>query len=574
MQELILGGARSGKSRFAQQRAQASQWPVTYVATAQAQDEEMQARIAHHQAQRPPHWHLVECPLKLAAQLETLLKPQTCVLVDCLTLWLTNLLCIDEGIHLETELAALYRLSETLQTQNKGTLLWVSNETGMGVIPANALSRRFCDLSGWLHQYLGAHADRVWHLHAGWPQLIYEAPQIQPVSSLNASTSYQARCHWGQHTVNMPDQPIEQMKKTSTFNYTLAAFLPTSMQMPVAQPHAAMAEQAQAHQAQLTKPLGALGLLETAVIQLAGCQNRLFPQLDQVHILIFAADHGIAQEGVSAYPQSVTVEMIRNFSQGGAAINVLAQALDAEFQVINLGTATPIEALPHVLDHRICAGSANFLHQAAMTPANTLAALEIGYEYAQQAHAQGAQILILGEMGIANTSSASALAAFLLNRPLSELTGAGTGLDTVAQAHKARILQQALDLHLPHIGQDAWLALQRLGGLEIAGLVGACLSAAQQGLPLLLDGLMVTVAACIAERLQPGSQAWYFYAHQSAEPAHAALLAHLQAHPLLHLDLRLGEASGAALALPLLRQACLLHEHMATFAQAQVSQSK
>jgi nicotinate-nucleotide--dimethylbenzimidazole phosphoribosyltransferase len=323
------------------------------------------------------------------------------------------------------------------------------------------------------------------------------------------------------------------------------------------------------HQAQLTKPPGSLGALETHAIRLAGLQRSARPTVQQVWISVFAGDHGVAAEGVSAFPQVVTGEMVRNFAHGGAAICVLARALGAQLEVVNLGTVNDPGELPGVRRAIIAPQTQNFCEQAAMATAELDAALRAGADSVAQAHAAGAQLFIGGEMGIANTTSAAALACALLGESPATLAGAGTGLDAAGIGHKAEVIARALARY-PH-DTDALVWLQRVGGFEIAALTGAYIAAAQSGMAVLVDGFITTAAALAAVRINPGCRAWMFFGHRSHEQGHARVLATLDADPLLDLGLRLGEASGAATAVPLLRLACELHAGMATFAQAGVS---
>lgn len=330
--------------------------------------------------------------------------------------------------------------------------------------------------------------------------------------------------------------------------------------------------QALAREAQLTKPAGSLGRLEQVAVTLASLQRRGAPSLERLWISIFAADHGIAVEGVSAYPQEVTGQMLANFAHGGAAISVLARHLGAPLELIDLGLAHEIAPLPGVRHLNIAAGTASFLHGAAMTVAECDAALQAGADAIERAMADGAELFIGGEMGIGNTSSACALSALLMNRPVVELVGVGTGLSPLALRHKTKVIAQAVAHHRPH-ANDAFETLRRVGGLEVAALAGAYIAAAQNGLPVLVDGYICTAAALCAVRMNAQVRSWLFYSHRGAEPGHRVLLQELDAEPLLALDLRLGEASGAALAVPLLQAACRLHNEMATFAEAAVSGS-
>ena len=328
---------------------------------------------------------------------------------------------------------------------------------------------------------------------------------------------------------------------------------------------------AQARQQQLTKPPGALGQLETIAIQLAAMQGREKPQVDKVFIGIFAGDHGVAEENVSAFPQLVTAEMVKNFARGGAAICVLAKQLDAKLVVVNLGTAFETGELPHVLQCNIGEGTANFTRQPAMTDAQLAVAMQAGRDSAEHAANFGAQLYIGGDMGIANTTSAAALACALLKHSPPQLAGPGTGLDVKGVQHKAEVIARALELHAAHLGTPLEI-LRRLGGFEIAALVGAYISCAQRGITVLVDGYITTAAALLAVSIQPAVAGWLLYAHRSAEPGHILMLDALKAETLLELGMRLGEGSGAGVAVPVLRLSCALHNDMSTFAEAGVSE--
>ena len=338
---------------------------------------------------------------------------------------------------------------------------------------------------------------------------------------------------------------------------------------PIPQPDAQVRTAALQRQAQLTKPPGALGQLETLAVRLAALQGQVCPQLEQIQVVIFAADHGVVAEGVSAFPQAVTAEMIRNFARGGAAISVLAHTWGAALEVVNLGTVQPLELLDGVVDRRVGPGTRNFTQSPAMTVAELEQALLGGCEAVQRAASHGCQLFIGGEMGIGNTTSASALACALLNLPASQLSGPGTGLTAQGVSHKAQVIEKALARRQP--SDDPLVIVRQLGGFEIAGLVGAYLRCAQRGIPVLVDGFISSVAALVGVRLRPELSEWLLFAHRSAEPGHLRVLEALDAQPLLDLGMRLGEGSGAAVALPLLRAACALHGQMATFAEAGVS---
>lgn len=336
-----------------------------------------------------------------------------------------------------------------------------------------------------------------------------------------------------------------------------------------AQPSEHARQQAQAHQNQLTKPQGSLGQLEQIAIELAALKNTPRPQIQQPHMLIFAGDHGVVVQGVSAYPQSVTIAMLSNFLNGGAAVATLCKQQGIELSVINCGTASPCEHLAHIIHRPIMAGTHDFSQHAAMGAEQCLQALHIGKEQVERVHSQGGDFLMLGEMGIGNTSSASCLSALLLEQEVSSLTGAGTGVEGAALAHKKAILTASVARAKPLV-KTPLEALQQLGGLEIAALTGAYLRASQLGIPCLVDGFITTTAALLAVKLNPAVRPWLLFSHHSAECGHGSLLNALAAQPLLNLGMRLGEGSGAAVAFATVQQALVVHNNMATFAEAAV----
>jgi nicotinate-nucleotide--dimethylbenzimidazole phosphoribosyltransferase len=335
-------------------------------------------------------------------------------------------------------------------------------------------------------------------------------------------------------------------------------------------PDAAATDQARRRQESLTKPPGALGELESIAIRLAGLQGQSRPRLDRVQISIYAADHGVAEENISAFPQAVTAEMIRNFARGGAAISVLAGSLGATLEVVNLGTAVDCGELAGIRRCVLAPGTANFTRQAAMNGEQCVGAMNTGRNSVRSAAARSMNLFIGGEMGIGNTTAAAALACALLGAEPALMAGPGTGLDAGGVQHKVQVMARALALHAPYL-HDPTAALCRLGGFEIAALTGAFLTCAQIGVPALIDGFIASVAALVAERVCPGASRWWLFAHRSAEPGHAHVLNALKAKPLLDLGMRLGEGSGAAVAVPILRLACELHNGMASFDEAGVS---
>jgi nicotinate-nucleotide--dimethylbenzimidazole phosphoribosyltransferase len=325
-----------------------------------------------------------------------------------------------------------------------------------------------------------------------------------------------------------------------------------------------------ARQQQLTKPPGALGRLEAVAVELAALQATETPGADRVPVVLFAGDHGIAAQGVSVYPAEVTVQMLRNFASGGAAIAVLSRALGLPLEVVDAGTLSA-ETIPGVIVDKPRNGTRDFSREPALTAQEVAFALDAGRRAVARQMQHAPQLVIFGEMGIGNTTAAAAIAAALLPCAPSEIVGLGTGLDNEGRDRKARVISGALALHGLAGGALVETVLAAVGGLEIIAMTGAIVAAAQAGLPVLIDGFIVSAAALAATELNPSCRPWLIFSHRSAERGHGMLLDALGARPLIDLDLRLGEASGAATALPILRLACALHNGMATFAEAAVS---
>jgi nicotinate-nucleotide--dimethylbenzimidazole phosphoribosyltransferase len=329
-------------------------------------------------------------------------------------------------------------------------------------------------------------------------------------------------------------------------------------------------EQARARQLELTKPPGSLGRLEEIANRLAAIQGTLAPSVKRVRIVLFAADHGVCAEGVNPYPQAVTAQMVVNFLRGGAAINALARVARVELEIVDAGVAYPISETRGLICRSIAPGTKNFCLGPAMTREQALAALALGIEMAERASAEGCTLLGMGEMGIANTTAASALAAALTGREPHTVIGRGTGADERCMARKRSAVERALALHGAYIREPLEL-LARLGGFEIGAMCGLCLGAAAHRSAVLVDGFIATAAAALALRFHGGAGDYLFAAHRSTEPGHAPLLELLGQRPLLDLEMRLGEGTGAALAVPVVRAAVEAFTRMATFASAGVS---
>ncbi len=326
-------------------------------------------------------------------------------------------------------------------------------------------------------------------------------------------------------------------------------------------------ESAYARQMTLTKPPGSLGQLEQIAIDFAGWQGQEIPTLRQAHIRVYAGDHGVADEGVSAFPQAVTAEMVRNFSSGGAAICVLARMHGLDFKVVNVGTAAPLEDLPNVIHCRLQNGTANFCKEPAMSADTLQQALAAGRDSVPDK----ADLFIGGEMGIGNTTAAAAVFAAILKIEPESIAGRGTGVDDAGLQRKTDAIRKAISLHSESIASGVLGAMQSVGGLEIASLAGAYIACAQKGIPSLVDGFIATAAALCAIEINPDVRNWMVFAHCSDEAGHREALSEMKIEPILKIGLRLGEGSGAAVVYPLLQSALRLHAEMATFEQASVS---
>lgn len=327
---------------------------------------------------------------------------------------------------------------------------------------------------------------------------------------------------------------------------------------------------AAARQATLTKPPGSLGRLEELSVWLAEVRDRARPRIEQPTLILAAADHGIARRGVSAYPPDVTAQMVANFAAGGAAVNVLARGAGVRVQVVNAGIAAPLPPLSGVVDRSHGSGTADFSTRPAMTIAAARSCVEVGITQATAAIDDGADLLLVGEMGIGNTSAAAAIAAVYTGLPVAAVTGRGTGVSDDRYAQKVALIEQALALHRPD-PTDPLGVLAAVGGFEIGVLCGVMLGAAAWRAPTVLDGFITTASALLAVALCPEVGAWLLASHRSVEVGHAAALDVLGLEPLLDLRMRLGEGTGAVLAVPILRSAAAILDEMATFAEAGVS---
>lgn len=324
----------------------------------------------------------------------------------------------------------------------------------------------------------------------------------------------------------------------------------------------------------LTKPPRSLGRIEALAAQLAAIQRTERPTSRPAAAVVFAADHGVAARGVSAYPQEVTAQMVRNFAAGGAAVNQLARTAGAELVVYDVGVAAPLDDVGGIRHAKVRPGTRDMAAGPAMTLDETVSALQVGADAVDElASRTGVRAVALGEMGIGNTTAAAALVCALTGVPPSEVVGPGTGLDAEGVARKTAVVEQALAVNRDSL-TDPLGALAAVGGLEIAALAGAVIGCARHRAAAVIDGFISTAAALAAARLCPECVGYIIASHRSKERGHAVALASLGVEPLLDLDMRLGEASGAVLALPLLDAACAVIGGMATFSEAGVSEAE
>jgi nicotinate-nucleotide--dimethylbenzimidazole phosphoribosyltransferase len=318
-----------------------------------------------------------------------------------------------------------------------------------------------------------------------------------------------------------------------------------------------------------TKPPGSLGRLETLALQLGMIQRTTHPTIERPAMIVFAGDHGIANEGVSPYPQAVTVQMVANFLAGGAAINAFSGVAGLALEIVDAGIATPLPPSPSLIEVPVARGTRNFAHERAMTRDEAIAALEAGAARVRHHAALGTNVIGFGEMGIANTSSAACLMSRLCGVPIDECVGRGTGLDDAGLAKKRDVLAAALARHAD--AREPLDVLATFGGFEIAMMAGAFLEAARLRMAILVDGFIATSALLVADALAPNVREYCVFAHASNEAGHRRMLGYFGARELLALDLRLGEGTGAALAVPLLRAACAFLNEMASFESAGVT---
>ena len=344
----------------------------------------------------------------------------------------------------------------------------------------------------------------------------------------------------------------------------------TEVSENIGEPDAAVAAETQRRLDRLTKPQGSLGRLEELAVQYCAITGERKPTVPCGMVFTFAADHGVVDEGVSAYPRDVTAQMVLNFLRGGAGVNVLARHAGVEIRVVDIGVAHEFGPIPGLAHHKLMMGTRNLLRARAMDRTTAEQAVMVGVELAADAARQGIGLIGTGEMGIGNTTASAAIVAIMTGAPVRQVTGLGTGIDEQGLARKISVIERALASHRPD-PHDALDVLSKVGGLEIAGMAGVMLGSAAARVPVVLDGFIAGAAALIAVGLQPRCRPYLIASHRSVERGHRVLLEQLELKPLFDLDLRLGEGTGACLGMGLVQAAIKVLSEMATFDEAGVS---
>ncbi len=333
-----------------------------------------------------------------------------------------------------------------------------------------------------------------------------------------------------------------------------------------------LVEKAQERLDQLTKPMGSLGRLELIARKMGALQHTITPQINKKAVVLMAGDHGVTNEGVSAYPSDVTYQMVLNFARGGAAINVLSRHVGADVYLVDMGVKGQFKDVPGLIDCKVAEGTASFAIGPAMTREQAVQSINHGINIARKCKEDGCSIIGLGEMGIGNTTPSSAITSIITNKPILDVTGKGTGITEESRRRKVEVISRSIDMNKPD-RKDAVDILAKVGGFEIGGLAGVVIGAVAEGLPVVVDGFITTAAALLAVKMNSTIRDYLFCAHMSVEPGHQYALNYLGENPLLDMNMRLGEGTGAALAISLIEASCKIISEMATFGEANVSES-
>ncbi|PHV66019.1 nicotinate-nucleotide--dimethylbenzimidazole phosphoribosyltransferase [Williamsia muralis] len=569
MRTLILGGIRSGKSAFGEGLLPAT--GVRYIATAAdpaTGDPQWSQRIAAHRSRRPAGWQTVESA-DVAGRLRS--DPDVATLVDDLGGWVSRQIddvggWDDDNFDLSDKVAEFVSAIADFT----GDLVIISPEVGLSLVAPTPAGRLFQDQLGLLNNAVAATCDRTVLVVAG-KVLEISGPQPAATNAVSAAPVPVEASTADDIEVTSATPPTEGSDDSGQHAGLGAA---TEFELPeqfdfIAAPDRDAAIAARARQGELTKPTGSLGRLEEIAVWVASCQGVCPPSpFGQPTVVVFAGDHGVARAGVSAYPPEVTAQMVANFTAGGAAVNVLARLHGAKVRVEDL--AVDAETPEAISRFKVRRSSGDLTVEDALTTEQTRAALAAGRAIADQEIDSGADLLIAGEMGIGNTTPATILVGLLTDNEPVVVVGRGTGIDDNGWIRKTAAVRDGMRRARPH-GRVPLELLRTVAGAEITAMAGFLAQAALRRTPVILDGLVVTAAALVANDIAPGAREWWLAGHRSAEPAHSIALKQLDLEPLLDLSMRLGEGSGALTALPVVQSAVATLASMATFAEAQVT---
>lgn len=569
MRTLILGGIRSGKSAFGEGLLPAT--GVRYIATAAdpaTGDPQWSQRIAAHRSRRPAGWQTVESA-DVAGRLRS--DPDVATLVDDLGGWVSRQIddvggWDDDNFDLSDKVAEFVSAIADFT----GDLVIISPEVGLSLVAPTPAGRLFQDQLGLLNNAVAATCDRTVLVVAG-KVLEISGPQPAATNAVSAAP-VPVEASTADDVEATSATPQTEGSDDSGQHAGLGAA--TEFELPeqfdfIAAPDRDAAIAARARQGELTKPTGSLGRLEEIAVWVASCQGVCPPsRFGQPTVVVFAGDHGVARAGVSAYPPEVTAQMVANFTAGGAAVNVLARLHGAKVRVEDL--AVDAETPEAISRFKVRRSSGDLTVEDALTTEQTRAALAAGRAIADQEIDSGADLLIAGEMGIGNTTPATILVGLLTDNEPVVVVGRGTGIDDNGWIRKTAAVRDGMRRARPH-GRVPLELLRTVAGAEITAMAGFLAQAALRRTPVILDGLVVTAAALVANDMAPGAREWWLAGHRSAEPAHSIALKQLDLEPLLDLSMRLGEGSGALTALPVVQSAVATLASMATFAEAQVT---
>lgn len=569
MRTLILGGIRSGKSAFGEGLLPAT--GVRYIATAAdpaTGDPQWSQRISAHRSRRPAGWQTVESA-DVAGRLRS--DPDVATLVDDLGGWISRQIddvggWDDDNFDLSDKIAELV----SAVADFTGDLVIISPEVGLSLVAPTPAGRLFQDQLGLLNNAVAATCDRTVLVVAG---KVLEISDPQP-AAINAVSAAPVPVEPSTADDIEATSATPQAEASDNSGQLAGLGAATEFELPeqfdfIAAPDRDAAIAARARQGELTKPTGSLGRLEEIAVWVASCQGVCPPSpFGQPTVVVFAGDHGVARAGVSAYPPEVTAQMVANFTAGGAAVNVLARLHGAKVRVEDL--AVDAETPEAISRFKVRRSSGDLTVEDALTTEQTRAALAAGRAIADQEIDSGADLLIAGEMGIGNTTPATILVGLLTDNEPVVVVGRGTGIDDNGWIRKTAAVRDGMRRARPH-GRVPLELLRTVAGAEITAMAGFLAQAALRRTPVILDGLVVTAAALVANDMAPGAREWWLAGHRSAEPAHSIALKQLDLEPLLDLSMRLGEGSGALTALPVVQSAVATLASMATFAEAQVT---